>query len=89
MTFSVELFLCVVVGLGLGYAIFYNDEDTHVTTNPCCNFIQDEANERRNDLRKDAAAAAANAAAMEEDATEVDFHQETRQEQVDVVMEEA
>lgn len=46
MTFSIELFFCVLVGLGSGYAIFYNENDTHVTTNPCCNFIQDEANER-------------------------------------------
>jgi hypothetical protein len=46
MTFSVELLLCVMMGLGCGFAIFYDDHDTHVTTNPCCNFIQDEANER-------------------------------------------
>ena len=46
MTFSVELLLCVIVGLGLGFAIFYDDDDNHVTTNPCCNFIQDEAKER-------------------------------------------
>ena len=46
MTFSIELFLCVLVGLGSGYAIFYNENDRHVTTNPCCNFIQDEADER-------------------------------------------
>lgn len=46
MTFSVELFFCVLVGLGSGYAIFYDENDTHVTTNPCCNFIQNEADER-------------------------------------------
>lgn len=46
MTFSVELFLSVIVGLGVGYAIFYDDNDTHVTTNPCCNYMQDEADER-------------------------------------------
>ena len=46
MTFSVELFLCVIGGLGLGYALFYNENDPHVTTNPCCNFIQSEAIER-------------------------------------------
>jgi len=46
MTFSVELLGCVIVGLGSGFAMFYDDHDTHVTTNPCCNFIQDEANER-------------------------------------------
>jgi hypothetical protein len=46
MTFSVELFFCVLLGLGMGYAIFYDEQDTHVTTNPCCNFIQNEADER-------------------------------------------
>jgi hypothetical protein len=46
MTFSVELFFCVLLGLGIGYAIFYDENDTHVTTNPCCNFIQNEADER-------------------------------------------
>lgn len=40
MTFSVELLACVIVGLGLGFAVFYDDDDLHVTTNPCCNFIQ-------------------------------------------------
>ena len=49
MTFSVELFCCVVFGLGLGYFVFYDDKDTHVTTNPCCNYMQDEADERNED----------------------------------------
>ena len=34
MTFSVELLACVIVGLGLGFALFYDDDDLHVTTNP-------------------------------------------------------
>ena len=52
MTFSVELLFCVIVGLGIGFAIFYDDEDSHVTTNPCCNFIQEEFNERASTLRQ-------------------------------------
>lgn len=61
MTYSVELFLMVILGLTTGYATFFgkdvgggdeHDEDTavaavHVTTNPCCNFMQDEASEVR------------------------------------------
>jgi len=46
MTFSFEILACVILGLALGYAIFYDEDDTHVTTNPCCNFIQSEADER-------------------------------------------
>lgn len=46
MTFSVELLICVIFGLGVGYGVFYEDGDNHVTTNPCCNFIQGEADER-------------------------------------------
>jgi len=46
MTFSVELLLCVIVGLGIGYAAFYDEQDPHVTSNPCCSYIQAEANER-------------------------------------------
>jgi Ctr copper transporter family len=35
MTFSVELLACVILGLGTGFAIFYDDDDdNHVTTNP-------------------------------------------------------
>lgn len=52
MTFSVELLFCVILGLGTGFAIFYDDEDSHVTTNPCCNFIQEEFNERASALRQ-------------------------------------
>jgi hypothetical protein len=40
MTFSVELLACVIMGLALGFAIFYDEDGLHVTTNPCCNFIQ-------------------------------------------------
>mmetsp|Transcript_11776 Transcript_11776/g.18086 ORF Transcript_11776/g.18086 Transcript_11776/m.18086 type:complete len:223 (-) Transcript_11776:646-1314(-) len=53
MTFSVELFVCVILGLGLGFAIFYDDEKIHVTTNPCCNFIQEEFYERATALRRE------------------------------------
>lgn len=52
MTFSVELLSCVILGLGIGFALFYDDEDSHVTTNPCCNFIQEEFNERASTLRR-------------------------------------
>lgn len=52
MTFSVELLACVIVGLGLGFALFYDDDDLHVTTNPCCNFIQEEFNERASRMRR-------------------------------------
>ena len=34
MTFSVEILACVIFGLGTGFAIFYDDDDNHVTTNP-------------------------------------------------------
>uniref|UniRef100_A0A7S1UT88 Copper transport protein n=1 Tax=Grammatophora oceanica TaxID=210454 RepID=A0A7S1UT88_9STRA len=46
MTFSVEMLLCVVLGLGIGYSLFYRDQDAHVTSNPCCEFIQSEADEK-------------------------------------------
>jgi len=51
MTFSVELFCSVIFGLGIGYCLFYSDDDWHVTTNPCCNYMQDEANERNEKAR--------------------------------------
>ena len=53
MTFSVELLFSVVLGLALGYAIFFQTEDAfleemrHVTTNPCCAFMEEEAKEVR------------------------------------------
>lgn len=46
MTYSLEFLFSVVVGLGIGYTLFYNEQDNHVTTNPCCNFMQGEADER-------------------------------------------
>ena len=46
MTFSLELLLSVIVGLVAGYVIFGGDSYSHVTTNPCCAFLEDEANER-------------------------------------------
>jgi len=45
MTFSLELLLTVIVGLGLGYFLFFSEDDHHVTTNPCCSFMQNEADE--------------------------------------------
>ncbi|GAX20447.1 hypothetical protein FisN_22Hh013 [Fistulifera solaris] len=60
MTFSIELLLCVVVGLAVGYAIFFQrmgldsssdevdsitDEARHVTSNPCCEFMSEESRE--------------------------------------------
>jgi hypothetical protein len=81
MTFSLELLGCVIVGLVIGFALFYDDvdDDLHVTNNPvrrisspffhthrelsltslhsinfhqCCNFIQNEVNERASALRR-------------------------------------
>ena len=46
MTFALELLLSVIVGLVIGYAIFGGDQYSHVTTNPCCAFLEDEACER-------------------------------------------
>jgi len=55
MTFSAEFLVVTVVGLSLGYTVFFhsnpNDADaflednTHVNANPCCNFMEDEAKE--------------------------------------------
>ena len=81
MTFSLELLGCVILGLVLGFALFYDDDDNdlHVTNNPvrrlsqlsyhisrglpltclhsinvyqCCNFMQNEVNERASALRR-------------------------------------
>ena len=50
MTFSFELLLCVVIGLMLGYGIFFQQkqhpedsplQSTHHTTNPCCAFLEE------------------------------------------------
>ena len=43
MTFSLELLFSVIIGLVIGYATFGGDEYSHVTTNPCCAFLEDEA----------------------------------------------
>eukprot|EP00978_Attheya_sp_CCMP212_P021438 scaffold62569_cov69-Attheya_sp.AAC.1 len=44
MTFSIEMLLSVCTGLGAGYGVFFDDSTTsHVTTNPCCGFMADEA----------------------------------------------
>jgi hypothetical protein len=72
MTFSVELFFCILIGLGSGYAIFYDEEDTHVTTNPCCNFIQNEADERIL-VKNQEETIQENESRSEESTTEVDF----------------
>lgn len=47
MTFSIELLLCVCLGLGVGYFLFFDDKSgaKHVTTNPCCTFMEGEATE--------------------------------------------
>lgn len=61
MTFSLELFLAVVGGLTVGYYLFFHvktntatssvsREETqqlmqHVTTNPCCEFMESESRE--------------------------------------------
>lgn len=62
MTFSIELLLSAVFGLALGYAIFFQTEEHylgesgHVTTNPCCGFMEEEAKElRREDTTVNAA----------------------------------
>ena len=51
MTFSLELLLCVCCGLAVGYAVFFQssaEEDdvvAHVTSNPCCEFMEEESRE--------------------------------------------
>lgn len=45
MTFSVEILFSVVLGLSAGYYHYFAGEiglEGHVTTNPCCNYMQDE-----------------------------------------------
>jgi hypothetical protein len=46
MTFSLELGICVISGLTLGYLTFGGESYSHVSTNPCCAFLEEEANER-------------------------------------------
>lgn len=70
MTFSVELLLCVVLGLGIGYGIFFDDATaSHVTTNPCCSFMEDEALDFEEDeqVMKSGAAVARKRPSEEED----------------------
>jgi hypothetical protein len=51
MTFSAELLFAVVTGLATGYGLFFqlSEEDEvaarHVTTNPCCEFMEEESRE--------------------------------------------
>lgn len=40
MTYSIELLLCVVVGLMIGYYWFDADEIHHGGGTPCCNFLE-------------------------------------------------
>lgn len=63
MTFSVEILVSVVLGLSTGYYFCFAGEaglEGHVTTNPCCNFMQDESNdyEQRQQLQQAEDAAA-------------------------------
>lgn len=46
MTYAVEMLVSVILGLVVGYVIFGGDSYSHVTTNPCCAFLEDEAQER-------------------------------------------
>eukprot|EP00526_Cylindrotheca_closterium_P020842 CAMPEP_0113649554 /NCGR_PEP_ID=MMETSP0017_2-20120614/26334_1 /TAXON_ID=2856 /ORGANISM="Cylindrotheca closterium" /LENGTH=207 /DNA_ID=CAMNT_0000561941 /DNA_START=17 /DNA_END=637 /DNA_ORIENTATION=+ /assembly_acc=CAM_ASM_000147 len=46
MTFSLELLCCVIFGLTTGYFVFGGESYSHVSTNPCCAFLEDEALER-------------------------------------------
>jgi hypothetical protein len=46
MTFSLELLLCVISGLTVGYVMFGGESYNHVSTNPCCAFLEEEAQER-------------------------------------------
>lgn len=42
MTYSVELLLSVILGLGIGYrCFFYRVPASHSTANPCCDFLHD------------------------------------------------
>ena len=46
MTFSLELLCCVISGLTTGYFVFGGESYSHVSTNPCCAFLEEEAQER-------------------------------------------
>lgn len=45
MTYSIELLLCTVAGLSLGYYIFYKQKHmlnaNQSAANPCCDFLED------------------------------------------------
>jgi Ctr copper transporter family len=49
MTYSAELLIVAVAGLATGYAVFFSLQDdldgVHVTANPCCTFMMEEAKE--------------------------------------------
>eukprot|EP00934_Nitzschia_sp_Nitz4_P001549 Nitzschia sp. Nitz4//scaffold25_size161228//89991//90693//NITZ4_002436-RA/size161228-snap-gene-0.10-mRNA-1//1//CDS//3329544604//1549//frame0 len=42
MTFALEFFVAVVVGLALGYVIFGGNSYTYGSTNPCCAFMDED-----------------------------------------------
>jgi len=46
MTFSLELLFCVIFGLTTGYFVFDGEGYSHISTNPCCAFLEGEAQER-------------------------------------------
>ena len=49
MTFSVEILLSVVLGLSSGYYYYFAGEiglEGHVTTNPCCSYMQNESDDQ-------------------------------------------
>lgn len=54
MTYSAEFLIATVFGLASGYALWFHTEEeylkepAHVTTNPCCNFMEAEAAEEVN-----------------------------------------
>ena len=55
MTFSIEILLSVVLGLSCGYYYFFAGEiglEGHVTTNPCCSYMQDESDEHEQQVQQ-------------------------------------
>lgn len=74
MTFSVELLFAVVFGLAIGYGIFFQYEEAlgrlHVTTNPCCSFLEGEARESQ-EMVEEEEETAQNAATAIHDQSEV------------------
>ena len=58
MTFSVEILISVVLGLSCGYYHYFAGEvglEGHVTTNPCCNFMQNESDDQAQRQQRGAA----------------------------------